>query len=50
LGVPRNCPVVVRFEDAILAIPKSVILIFPSVVRMMFAGLMSRWMMPLRWA
>ena len=42
---------VVRFEDAIFAIPKSVIFTFSSaVVTMMLAGLMSRWMIPLRWA
>ncbi len=33
-----------------LARPKSKILAWPRVVTKMFAGLISRWMMPLEWA
>ncbi len=50
LGVPMNWPSTVRLEVSRRAMPKSVILAVPSPVRMMLAGLMSRWTTPSEWA
>jgi hypothetical protein len=44
--VPTSERVAVRLECSGRATPKSAILAWPSVVRRMFAGLMSRWMIP----
>ena len=43
-------PVWVRFDDSIRATPKSATFTVLSASRMMFAGLMSRWVTPWRWA
>ena len=49
--MPTVAPVIVRpFASTTFAIPKSVTIVCPSLSTMMLAGLMSRWMMPRRWA
>jgi hypothetical protein len=43
---PTTVPATVRVDDSSRATPKSITFTPPSSIIMMFAGLMSRWMMP----
>jgi hypothetical protein len=51
VAVPSTVAVWVNDSEVVArAMPKSITFTSPDGVSMMFPGLMSRWMMPVRWA